>query len=93
VVFLAAFMNPLEPIIAADGQRVLIELRGFDGSLLTVWVPRSRFMLVQESQYEDCGFDAVRPENCALNTAAQPWVLSCAATDLLRDEARTATLA
>ncbi|ASN40294.1 hypothetical protein CGQ24_15645 [Arthrobacter sp. 7749] len=92
VVFLSAFVNPLEPIIAADGQRVLIERSGYDGSLLSVWVPHSRFVFVQDPQNEDFGIDAVRPEDCALNTAAQPWVLSCAGTDLLLDEARTATL-
>lgn len=92
VVFLGAFVNPLQEIIAADGQRVLIERSGYDGSLLSVWVPYSRFMFVQDPQNEDFGFDAVRPEDCTLNAAAQPWVLSCAGTDLFLDEARSATL-
>lgn len=85
VVLLASLMNPLVPVTAPDGQRVLMEHSGFDGDLLGIWVPHSRFMYVEVPNSSHRIGGNRRSADCTLNAEARPWILTCQGNDLVLD--------
>lgn len=85
---IGAGMGSMDPVIAPDGQRVLLDRNVSGGEIDSVWVPHSRFMYAELANSSFPTEKYVQTEDCALEAHTKPWVLSCQGIEVVLDRHR-----
>ncbi len=77
VIMVGTGMGSMSPVTAPDGKRVLLDRSAFDGDIVSVWVPHSRFMYAELPNSSFLTGKYVQTDECTLETGSRPWLLSC----------------